>query len=369
MSELGFRTSTSRRARQRRWPGCLAVVLALTVLGGAVGFVVVKGQSYLTGAFTVPDYAGTGEGEVVVQVAQGDSSRDIADTLEGKDVVKSAEAFTRAARKDSRALGIQPGYYRLREQMEAKAALGLLLDPTARILDRVTVPEGKRLSQVLAILSDKTAIPPKEFEDALKDPDSLGLPAYSKGQAEGVLFPSTYDIDPGTTASSLLEEMSARYTDVTDNLGLVAGAKAVGRTPLEVVTVASLIEAEARRPEDFGKIARVIYNRLGEDQRLQMDSTVHYAINRYTRVSTTGKERANQSPYNTYVHKGLPPGPINAPGERALKAALNPTAGEWLYFVTTNPDSGETKFARTYAEHNTFVREFQQWCRANADRC
>ncbi|HZC26972.1 MAG TPA: endolytic transglycosylase MltG, partial [Actinopolymorphaceae bacterium] len=195
------------------------------------------------------------------------------------------------------------------------------------------------------------------------------LPSYAKGRPEGFLFPATYDIDPGTTAASILHEMTGRYADVEKKLGLVAGAHNLHRSPLEVVTVASLVEAEARRPEDYGRIARVIYNRLGDDRRLQLDSTVHYAINTYTRPSTTAKERANPSPYNTYVHAGLPPGPINSPGERALNAALHPTPGTWLYFVTVNPDSGLTKFATTFTQHDAFVAEFQKWCRAHANRC
>ncbi len=367
MSELGFRTSG--RVRPRRARGCVAVILALAVLAGILAFAAVKGQEFLAEAFTVPDYSGPGEGAVVVQVAQGASNREIGAALESKGVVQSAEAFTRAARKDSRALGIQPGYYRLRERMAATEALSLILDPTARILDRVTIPEGRRLSQTLAILSKKSAISESAFTRALKDSQSLGLAPYANGKPEGVLFPSTYDLDPGTTAASLLQDMAARHIAVAEKLHLTEGAKQLGRTPLEVVTVASLIEAEGRRPEDFPKIARVIYNRLDDDLRLQMDSTVHYAINKYVRPSTTAKERANPSPYNTYKVKGLPPGPINAPGERALAAALHPASGKWLYFVTTNPDSGETKFASTYTQHDAFVREFQKWCRANSDRC
>jgi UPF0755 protein len=367
VSQLGFRTSG--RVHHRRWTSCLAVLIAMAVLGGAVGFATIKGKEYLAQAFTVPDYSGPGEGTVVVQVTRGQSNRDIAVTLEEKGVVKSAEAFTRAARQDSRALGIQPGFYRLRARMSAKEALELMLDPTSRISDRVTIPEGRRLTQVVEILSKKTNIPEAEFLAALKDPESLGLPPYAKGKPEGVLFPATYDFDPGTTATSLLQAMARAHIEVAEELDLVRKAKEMGRTPLEIVTVASLVEAEARRPEDFGKIARVIYNRLEAGKKLQLDSTVHYAVNQYGRITTTQEQRANPSPYNTYVHEGLPPGPINAPGKAALKAALDPTPGDWMYFVTVNPDTGETKFAKTLAEHEEYVRKFQAWCRANKGRC
>lgn len=367
MSELGFQTSG--RVRHRRGRGCVAVLLALAVIGGLGAVAVIKGRALLSDVFSVPDYTGSGQGQVVVQVEQGESSTDIADTLERKGVVKSAEAFTRAARNDSRALSIQPGYYRLREQMAAKNALGLLLDPDARIMDRVTVPEGRRVSQIVSILSDKTKIPESEFEQALKDPSSLGLPKYARGKAEGMLFPATYDVDPGTTAASLLSDMAKRHNQVSAQLGLTDSTAQSDFDPLQVVTVASLVEAEARRPADFPKVARVIYNRVAKNQRLQLDSTVHYAINRYDTPSTTRAERANPSPYNTYVHPGLPPGPINSPGERALRAAIHPAEGSWMYFVTVNPDTGETKFATTLAEHERYVRQFQSWCRTHSDRC
>jgi UPF0755 protein len=357
----------------RRGRGCLAVTIAVAILGAAVGLVVVKGQSFLSNAFTVADYSGPGQGEVVVQVTNGDTSRDIAATLEEHGVVKSAEAFTRAARQDSRALGIQPGYYRLRREMEAQLALDLMLDPSSRILDRVTVPEGRRLSEIIDILAKETGIPKEDFTKALQDPANLGLPDYVQDNVEGVLFPATYDVDPGTTAVSLLQDMAAKYVEVSESLGLVAGAKELGLTPMQVVTVASLVEAEARRPEDFGKVARVIYNRLDSDlpyeRRLQLDSTVHYALNKRGNVFTTEKDREVASPYNTYRHPGLPPGPINAPGARALRAALHPAGGDWHYFVTVNLNSGETKFAQTLEQHNAYVRELNAWCRDHRDVC
>ncbi|HEY9293616.1 MAG TPA: endolytic transglycosylase MltG, partial [Microlunatus sp.] len=131
----------------------------------------------------------------------------------------------------------------------------------------------------------------------------------------------------------------------------------------------SLIEAEVNRPADRPKAARVIYNRLAAGMPLQLDSTVHYAIGRRGKVTTTAQERANKSPYNTYVHKGLPPGPIGAPGKAALEAAANPAAGDWLYWVAVNPDSGETVFTKTKAEHDAAVARFQQWCRTHSGKC
>jgi UPF0755 protein len=134
------------------------------------------------------------------------------------------------------------------------------------------------------------------------------------------------------------------------------------------MTIASLVQAEARDDEDFAKVSRVIYNRLEKSMPLQFDSTVHYAVGRDGKVSTSEEDRNVDSPYNTYRHPGLPPTPIMAPGEQAIKAALEPAEGDWLYFVTTNPDTGETKFAETFAEHQKNVAEFKEYC-ATSDSC
>jgi len=162
--------------------------------------------------------------------------------------------------------------------------------------------------------------------------------------------------------------MVTQYKAVAKEIQLEASAKKLKRSPYEVVTVASIIEKEVNREEDRAKVARVIYNRLAKDKKLQMDSTVTYAEN-LKGTTTTAKQRQSRSPYNTYRYKGLPPGPIAAPGRAALQAAAQPEKGKWLYFVTVNLDTGETKFATTKAEHDRNVAEFQAWCQANQGRC
>jgi UPF0755 protein len=129
---------------------------------------------------------------------------------------------------------------------------------------------------------------------------------------------------------------------------------------LSMVTEASIVQAEAGSVEDMGKVARVLDNRLADGMPLQLDTTVNYA-NGKSGITTTTEDRANDSPYNTYVHTGLPPGAISNPGEEALRAVLNPTPGDWRFFVVVNPDTGETRFAVTGAEHNQNVLLFQQW--------
>ncbi len=157
---------------------------------------------------------------------------------------------------------------------------------------------------------------------------------------EGFLFPATYDVAPDATAESTLKQLFKAYDTAADK----AGVTRTNRTPYEIVIIASLVEAEARHAEDYGKVARVVYNRLEKGMPLQFDSTVNYALNADKQI-VTNQDLGVDSPYNTYKNTGLPPGPINSPGLAALQAAVNPTAGDWLYFVTTNPKTGETKFA------------------------
>ena len=132
--------------------------------------------------------------------------------------------------------------------------------------------------------------------------------------------------------------------------------------------MASIIEREVNKDEYRAKVARVLYNRLAKEMQLGLDSTVIYAEKLKTNT-TTPKDRASKSPYNTYRYKGLPPGPISAPGKTALEAAANPANGKWLYFVTVNFDTGETKFATTEEDFNKIRQEFQNWCQAHPGRC
>jgi UPF0755 protein len=307
---------------------------------------------------TSEDYPGTGTSSVDIKVNDGDSLRTIAGTLVGADVIASAGPFENAAKANPAATGIQPGIYRLKLQMSGRAALDLLLDPASRQVTKVTVPEGLTAAQVFQRLSDQARIPLADLQAAAANPAALGLPAYANGLVEGFLFPATYDIEPDDTAVSVLTEMVAGSVRVLDDLQVPADKR------LSVVTEASIVQAEAGSVEDMGKIARVLDNRLSDGMPLQLDTTVNYA-NGKAGVTTTTEDRANPSPYNTYVHSGLPPGAIGNPGEEALRAVLDPTPGDWRFFVVVNPDTGETRFAVTAAEHQANVLLFQQWLQDN----
>lgn len=363
----GHRANRRRRSGNRL--GCLAVIIALAVLAGGGYIAYDTAVSALREHFDPPpDYTGKGTGSVLVEVHEGDSAGDIASTLASKDVVKSAEAFTDAAAQDPDSTGIQVGFYEMRRKMSAQAALDVLVDPENVVRNAVTVREGLTVDQVVELLGKETDFSERAFRKVLRDPDSLGLPSYAQGNPEGYLFPATYQVAPDATPRSVLTMMVERFHQAADELALRKEARALGVSPHDVMTVASLVQAEARFDKDFPKVSRVIYNRLEQQMPLQFDSTVHYAVGRDGGVGTSDEDRASDSPYNTYRQPGLPPTPINAPGAKAIRAALDPAEGPWLYFVTTNPDTGETKFAESYEEHLENKRQFEQWC-ASSDDC
>lgn len=357
---------TRKRERRRSFT---AVVLALLLIGGlAAG--VVYGARYVwdrVSATSSDDYAGPGGDEVVIEVNAGDSLTAIGRTLEAKDVVASTTAFIDAANGSAEAAGVQPGTYALREQMKASDALTLLLDPASRVESKVTLREGLRLTDTLTTLAQETGVPEVEYTAAAKDAKALGLPAYAKGNAEGFLFPATYTFPPDTGAPAQLAAAVARYKQSAAKTGLDKGVTIDGTdySPLEVLTVASILEKEAP-PEAMADVARVLYNRLDIDQALQLDSTVSYVTGKGG-VTTTEEDRQLDSPYNTYANPGLPPGPITSPGDAAMAAAMKPAESDNLYFVTVNPDTGETKFAETYNGHLKNVEEFRAWLRENPE--
>jgi UPF0755 protein len=341
----------------------LALIAVVGVFGG--GWALDKVKS-LVGESA--DYAGPGSGAVTVQVHSGDSSTAIGQTLKDAGVVKSVGAFTDAARADSRSRGIQVGYYQLKKQMKAVDALAVLINPKNLIQARVVVPEGFRVKDVVKAIVKDTDITAAQVHAALAKPASLGLPASAGGKLEGYLFPATYSVVPGETATQLLTQMVTKAKEEIADLDVAAKARARGYTVQQIMTIASILEYEGSRDQDYPKIAQAIYNRLRRGMPLQSDATVAYANNLSGTVYTTQTQRQNPSPYNTYVHTGLPPGPIGSPGEATIKAALNPTPGDWLYWVVVNLKTGETRFNETFAGHQQDVEVFRQYCQTS-DAC
>jgi UPF0755 protein len=357
------RNQNRRRRRRRRSGRRFVVLFAALLVVALAAFAAVQFVRPIYDKFNQSDdYTGSGSGTVTVQIKPGDSGRAIGGTLESAGVVKSAGAFADAAAASPDGASIQPGTYHLHAKMSAAAALALLLDPSSRITNRVTVREGLRATAVIGLLAKQTGQPLAAYQAALKNPRAIGLPAWAHGKAEGLLWPATYDFEPKTTAAQQLSMM------VHETVTRLGSSKVPDSQALKVLTIASIVQVEARAPADGPKVARVLDNRLAINMRLQLDSTVSYVTGK-PGVATTAADRADPSPYNTYVHAGLPPGPISNPGQAAINAALRPASGTWLYFVTVNPTTGETKFATTAAEAAANRAEFQAWCSAHTAAC
>lgn len=342
--------SRNQKSNVRR----LVFILAIVVLLVLSVFVFIQIRSTAESN----DYPGPGTGSVTVVVQSGDSLTVIGRTLLNADVVRSVDAFLKAARAEQRSTSIPPGTYRLPQQMSASAALVTMLDPSSRADSRLVLPEGLRLDQTVSRIVRDTDISRRDVRQALSDGEALGLPDWAGNEPEGFLFPATYEITGTETADSMLRTLVRRFNQAAADVNLVARAQEVGRSPYEILIIASLIEAEVA-PADFPKAARVVFNRLKADMPLQFDSTVGYALG-VNELQLSQDQLQTSSPFNTYQNKGLPPTPINSPGEAAIEAALDPARGKWLYFVSVNPQEGVTKFTADYDEFLAFKREFQR---------
>jgi UPF0755 protein len=270
--------------------------------------------------------------------------------------VASTRAFILAAEHSTSSTGLLPGFYGMHRHMKASLAYAILINPKNMVQIKVTIPEGWRLSQIVAFLGAKSGIPRSAYAKVLKDPAQLHLPVFANGRPEGYLFPATYSVQPHETALGVLTGMVQRFEQEAASVGLPAAAKQVHLTQAQVVIMASLVQAEGGSLSDYPKIARVIYNRLARGMPQQLDSTVLYGLNKFG-ILASDKDLTSPSPYNTYKHKGLPPGPIDSPGAAAIQAVLHPAAGPWLYFVTVNPKTGLTRYTSSPAQFQQFRQE------------
>ena len=343
-----------------------AVLVSLAILVGGGWIVYDKvNQVYMSYRYA-DDYPGPGGAAVTVTIPKGATVTRIGQVLVDADVVKSVRTFTKAATDAGDTSKFQAGEFKLRKQLPAATAVSMLLDPVNKVVRRITVPEGQWASVTLSQISKQTGIPLGDLQKEAKDAKALKLPSWAKNPniPEGFLFPDTYQYDANPTAAELLPKMTGEFLSVAKGLDLEKKAKDLGYSPLQVLTVASIVQAEV--PAKYQpEVAAVIYNRLKKDMYLGLDTSVHYAVNKPMTQPLTSADFKSKSPFNTYTHKGLMPGPMDSPGRKAIQAALNPSKSDALYFVTVNLKTGETKFAGTLAEHNKNVRQFESWCKAN----
>lgn len=348
--------------KRRRLVAISVLLIILLVLVGGAATVYFAFEAQLRSWFSASqqeDYDGEGTGEVAFVIEEGDVGEVIGDKLAAADIIKSSGTFYRLLLQQTPPPVFQPGTYAMANQMSAQAALARLTDDNYRIENTVTIPEGTYADDVLVELSDVTGIPLEDFQAAAADYVALGVPAEAPS-IEGFLFPATYTFEPGVSARDILQIMVNRAIESLDAAGVAPEDR------FRIVTLASLVEREAGPAADFPKVSRVFLNRIEDDWLLQSDATVTYGTRNTHTVETTSAERNDASnPYNTYVHPGLPVGPIGNPGDVAIQAAVNPADGPWMYFVTWNLDTGETIFSTTLDEHNAAVQKWRDWMAEN----
>jgi UPF0755 protein len=300
------------------------------------------------------DYAeGNAGAEVVALIPTGASGSDVAHILVRDKVVLSWQAFINRAAGDPRSTQIQPGAHRISTHLSAKVALEQLLD-RSRMVGLINIPEGTRAANILKILA-KSGLGRRDLESAFA---AARVPTgYAAPSVEGYLFPASYSFAPGTSAVKIFQAMLGRFQSEATSLNLATRASALHLKPGEIVTIASLVQGEGG-PGDFGKIARVILNRLADGMKLRLDTTVLYALNVAGRINVRDADLLVSSKYNTYKYPGLPPGPIGSPGRQALLGALNPTPGPWLYFITVRP--GDTRFTASESEFFKWKSEYEK---------
>jgi peptidoglycan lytic transglycosylase G len=290
---------------------------------------------------------------VALEIPKGSSSAEIGEILAEKDVIKSALGWKIALYLHDGDETIQAGSYAIPSGLTAPDVIDFLLDnPPKQAFARVTFPEGSWLTDFAQRLNDDTDIDGNEFlELAMSGDIRSSFQPRGIDTLEGLLFPSTYQVIESDTAKSVLTRVVDEMERQVGGLDL-SNVEAMGYSPYEAITVASMVEAEAKVDQDRGKIARVIYNRLEAGMQLGIDATIDYALGEH-KTELTSSDLEVDSPYNTRIVTGLPPTPIGAPGLASLKAALAPEEGDWLYYVLTDCE-GHHSFSTSYDD---FLRD------------
>lgn len=288
-------------------------------------------------------------------VHEGENLRHVAQRLAESWVLRFPRLFLLFARIEDGDLGIQAGEYTLNSSMSPRQILRVLLEGGVHLY-RVTVPEGTPLKQIAALLEGQGLAEASEVLRLGQDADFAREVGIDAPSLEGYLFPDTYVFSRGLTAGTLLKTMVRKFWAKYD-ADLQARQNVCGWNLHEVVTLASIIEAETARPEERPLVASVLINRLRRGMPLQSDPTVIYGIEGFD-GNLRREDLGIDHPYNTYVHKGLPPGPICNPGLESLTAALYPAETDYLYFVSRN--DGTHLFSSSLGDHNRAVRRYQK---------
>ena len=348
----------NRRVITRRRRLLTTITVGLVGLGLLAGSIVAINYDSIRAQYlrlTSLDFEGPGEGEVVVRVKEGDEGTVITQKLVDAGVVRDYESFYRFLIEQNPTF--YPGSFMMKLKMSNQAALEILTNQNNVLTYRVTIPEGFRAIQIFDELATVSGIPAEEFLKAAEDLNYFGIPDVAP-TIEGYLFPATYSFDQESGAREILKAMVERMKQELERFGVPESKWH------SVLTLASIVQREAKLEKDFFKVSRVFANRLAIDMPLETDPTISYSYSGKD-MSEASRQEQLEYGFNTYLVKGLPPGPIASPGSLALEATLNPAPGDWLFFVTIDLRTGETKFSKTLRQHEEYVLLLRQWERDN----
>lgn len=360
------RREAAQRRKKKRIQGFFQALIALILIVGLIftATIVVRGikqakkqQDTSLAVKDCSDYSGPGTDTVEFTVSRGEGSGKIAEDLVKAGVVKSSCAFNNAVSGAEASQSLQPGTFSLKKKMKASDVVAILVDPSKAkaILNIVQGDTVKKVIAKAAAASDHLTL--ADYQKVIDNKGKGILPAEAGGSFEGWLQEGTYEVKDATSAQAVLKKIVNARIDHLNSLNVPQGSKRE-----TILIKASIAQAEVNRSDYYGKVIRVIENRLAKDMTLGMDTINAYGFGLDDASQLTKSQLADSNnAYNSRIHKGLPPTPISNPGDDAIKAAINPPAGNWLYFVTVNLDTGETKFTDNSKTFNTYVKEYQQW--------
>ena len=354
------------RARKRRRRAVLLSAISLFV----VALVIISGALITRyDPFKNRDYSGGGNGMTVTfTIRSGQSTAQVAAELENAGVIADADKFLEVYAKESKGKYLQPGTYELQQHMSSSNAINTIIQANSNVL-YLAIPQGKRVSETIDLIVSGSdgAFTRKQVEDAISNYTQYGVPSNFPS-IEGWLHPGEYRFPKDTDIKKVIQTMVDKTKADLKEAGVSGDQKT-----FEVLTIASIVELEAQ-PKDYVAVAGIIENRLntpdGETSGLiQSDATVTYGLGVRSYHLTEEQKADKSNKYNTYANKGLPKGPIGSPQLASIKAAAAPEKNPYFYWVTVDLDSGETKYSRTYAQHQRYVEEYNQWCSKHPNRC
>ncbi|MBH9984799.1 endolytic transglycosylase MltG [Bifidobacterium asteroides] len=349
-----------RERRKRRKQIMIVIIVLAVVLASSCMAILVRGLRHGTPRIVAtkevaPDYPGPGGQSLEFTVESGQGADQVGANLVKAGVVKSTAAFLHAIASTKSESRLLPGTFDLRLRMKASDVVAILTD-SSKAGGFLQVRAGERVRDVVTRAVQLSGVPQSEFDALIQAKGEGILPQEAQGNFEGWLQPGEYDVRKAGSAKAILTNLVSKRIEHLDQLGVPGG-----QDRQTILNTASITEAEVNRSEYYSKVARVIENRLAKGMPLGMDSTVAYSNNVSALKLTDAMLQNADDPYNTRVHQGLPPGPIGSPGDEAIQAVMHPESGDWLYFVTVNMDTGETRFSDNQDQFNRDVKEYKAW--------